>query len=177
MACGCGGRKSVSAAVRNGVAPAATPFMGGKFDMADVCREDNTVRVRYNGPVGKHIVSSPLRKFPSYGFHTNGDIFCVHVDDVATAPNVFVLLAPEPESDPAGVVVTPAPAAAAVTTEPASEPASVIETTETGETGETDPPAAEPPVPSSVPSSVPVAKNDVTVRRQRRKGDRYESQG
>ena len=150
--------------------------------MADVCREDNTVRVRYNGPVGKHIVSSPLRKFPSYGFHTNGDIFCVHVDDVATAPNVFVLLAPEPEPEPepAGVVVTPAPAAAAVTTEPASEPASVIETTETGETGETgetDPPAAEPPVPSSVPSSVPVAKNDVTVRRQRRKGDRYESQG
>ena len=151
--------------------------------MADVCREDNTVRVRYNGPVGKHIVSSPLRKFPSYGFHTNGDIFCVHVDDVATAPNVFVLLAPEPEPEPepAGVVVTPAPAAAAVTTEPASEPASVIETTETGETGETDPPAAAPPVPSSVPSSVPpstpVAKNDVTVRRQRRKGDRYESQG
>ncbi len=75
----------------------------------DACTEDNTIKIRYAGPVGNHLVASPLRKFSSYGMHTNGDVFCVHVDDQATVPHVFVKLeaqAPDP------VVVEPAPAAA-----------------------------------------------------------------
>lgn len=71
----------------------------------DTCREDNTIKIRYAGPTGNHLVASPLRKFSSYGMHTNGDVFCVHVDDQATVPQVFVLVEDAP------VVVEPEPAA------------------------------------------------------------------
>lgn len=117
MACGCGGRKSYAAVVRNGTpAPQASPFMGGMMSTNDACTQDNTVKIRYNGPTGNHLVASPLRKFTSYGMHTNGDIFCVHVDDQATVPQVFVKIKEEQPAEP--VVVEPEPAmTAAVATE------------------------------------------------------------
>jgi hypothetical protein len=68
------------------------------------------VRVRYDGPVGNHLVGSPLRKVQTYGMHTRGDVFCVHQDDQRTAPVVFVLLVEEkapPEPEPVVDEVTP----------------------------------------------------------------------
>lgn len=78
----------------------------------DACREDNTIKIRYAGPTGNHLVASPLRKFSSYGMHTNGDVFCVHVDDQATVPHIFVLVEDVPAADP--VVIEPASAAAVI---------------------------------------------------------------
>ena len=81
----------------------------------DTCTQDNTIKVRYAGPTGNHLVASPLRKFSSYGMHTNGDVFCVHVDDQATVPHVFVLIEDVPSTGP--VVVEPEPAAAVAASE------------------------------------------------------------
>lgn len=78
----------------------------------DTCTQDNTIKIRYAGPVGNHLVASPLRKFSSYGMHTNGDIFCVHVDDQRTVPHIFELVEDAPAEAP--VVVEPEPAVAAV---------------------------------------------------------------
>lgn len=118
--CGCN-KKSFSALGSNGsgVAAQATPYVGGQLNVNDMCDQDNMVRVRYDGPVGNHLVGSPLRKFRTYGMHTRGDVFCVHRDDQRTAPAVFVLLEepkpdPEPAGEPAAVVDEEEPAAAPV---------------------------------------------------------------
>ncbi len=98
----------------------------------DTCREDNTVKIRYAGPTGNHLVASPLRKFSSYGMHTNGDVFCVHIDDQATVPHVFVLIEDVPSAGP--VVVEPAPAAETATAE--SKPAPAAAAAEPSENSE-----------------------------------------
>lgn len=91
--CGCSKAKSFSALnSTNGAVPAAAPFMGGQLNVDDLCKQDNMVRVRYSGPTGNHLVSSPMRKFPTYGMHTNGDVFCVAAADQRAAPTIFVLL-------------------------------------------------------------------------------------
>ena len=66
-----------------------------------MCVDSAFVAIKYKGPVGMHMVYSPLKKAPHYGMHTFGDIFCVHADDQATLPDLFELNAP---------VVVPAPA-------------------------------------------------------------------
>ena len=73
-----------------------------------MCVDSAFVAIKYKGPVGMHMVYSPLKKAPHYGMHTFGDIFCVHADDQATLPDLFELNAP---------VVVPAPAP-----EPVAEP-------------------------------------------------------
>lgn len=50
------------------------------------------VKIRYDGPIGTHLVVSPLRRVPTYGLHTRGDIFEVHEQDQQAAPNVFRLV-------------------------------------------------------------------------------------
>lgn len=102
--CGCS-KKSFSAVTKsNGAVPQAAPFMGGQLSMGNLCNQDNMVKIRYGGPTGNHLVGSPLRKVGTYGMHTNGDVFCVHVDDQRTAPGVFILLDEEPAPELAPVV-------------------------------------------------------------------------
>lgn len=79
-----------------------------------MCVDSAFVAIKYMGPVGMHMVYSPLKKAPHYGMHTFGDIFCVHADDQATMPNLFELSAPvsvseqEPVVEPEPVVVAAA---------------------------------------------------------------------
>lgn len=79
-----------------------------------MCVDSAFVAIKYKGPVGMHMVYSPLKKAPHYGMHTFGDIFCVHADDQATLPSLFELSAPvsvseqEPVVEPEPVVVVAA---------------------------------------------------------------------
>ena len=76
--------------------------------MMNICGQPNTVRIRYSGSVGTHLVPSPMKRYPNYGLHTNGDVFCVSVVDQEVAPGSFVLLPEEP------IVVSPAPPVTAI---------------------------------------------------------------
>jgi len=125
----------------------------------NVCTQDNTIRIRYAGAVGNHLVPSPLRKFPSYGMHTNGDIFCVHIDDQRTAPAIFVLIE-EPK------VEAPAPVAA-----PTEEPIATVASAP--ETVVLDAPAAKVEPDKTTPRPPPASTgSDATAmsKRQRREG-------
>lgn len=89
MGCGCrGGGHSTSTPQMSVMTPQNNGISGG-YSVKDFCEQENMVKVKYNGPIGTHIVPSPLRKFTNYGMHTNGDIFCVHVDDQRMAPYLF----------------------------------------------------------------------------------------
>jgi hypothetical protein len=41
-----------------------------------------------------------MRRFPNYGLHTHGDVFCVSVVDQEAAPTIFELFPEEPVAPP-----------------------------------------------------------------------------
>ena len=61
-----------------------------------MCVDPAFVVIKYKGPVGSHMVYSPLKKVVNYSMHTFGDVFCVHADDQATLPDLFELQAEAP---------------------------------------------------------------------------------
>lgn len=71
--------------------------------MNDLCDQENMVKIIYRGPVGVHVVPSPLRKVRNYGMHTYGDVFCVHFSDQEANPTLFELYE---EPTPAAAPVT-----------------------------------------------------------------------
>jgi hypothetical protein len=86
--CGCNKRKSSFSAGQT-----AAPQQLGSRSMArkEAPAQAKLVTVTYNGPVGNHLVASPTRKRPTYGMHTNGDVFEVYAADQEAAPKMFVL--------------------------------------------------------------------------------------
>lgn len=99
------------------------------------------VLIEYNGYVGNHMVLSPRKFFKSYGLHSKGDRFKVHVEDQKAAPAIFVLVVEE---------TAPAPEAAAVPNEEAQNDAA-----DTGN-ATTDPAAA-------TTGEAPATAEDATV--------------
>ena len=91
------------------------------------------VEIVYRGYVGMHMVLSPRRFFSSYGLHTYGDRFRVHIEDQKAAPILFELL-PVVDAvaiaEPAAVAEAPAPVSEEVPA-PVSEevPVPVVEVT------------------------------------------------
>lgn len=75
------------------------------------------IEILYAGYVGVHVVLSPRRFVQSYGLHTGGDRFKVHVEDQKAAPTLFQLIPPEPVAEP---VSAPEPETAPVV-EPVAE--------------------------------------------------------
>lgn len=67
------------------------------------------VMIEYRGPVGNHIVYSPMRRVRNYGMHTYGDKFCVDVADITAAPRTFVVVAATPEVVATPLVAVPPP--------------------------------------------------------------------
>lgn len=77
------------------------------------------VKIVYNGPIGTHLVVSPLRRVPTYGLHTRGDIFEVDEKDQKAKPDIFVLVEEPKKAAPREVV----PAQDAVETIMVDDPA------------------------------------------------------
>lgn len=139
-----------------------SPFLAGETSVMEC--PDNFVAIRYDGPVGRHFVHSPLRKVTNYGLHSFGDAFCVHADDQRTIPNIFRLAAPEdPEPEPAP--------------EPEPEPAPVLalagpggEGSAAGAVALSELPAPEPvsapaPTPALKPAVKPAAKSAAPAKK------------
>lgn len=109
---------------------------------------DDYVKIRYNGPVGNHYVYSPGKKVTSYGMHTSGDYFCVHVGDQQMAPRIFVPL--EESAPPPAPPIAPA-LVPALTAEFTNEAGEVVltGTAEIVEVAEPEPEEEEKPAPRS----------------------------
>lgn len=86
--CGCSNNKKTQAArarARQGALPT----------------DDNFKEVVYRGAYGGHIVRSPTNVLEqynrkNYGTSTHGRTLFVHIDDIAAAPDKFVLVENEP---------------------------------------------------------------------------------
>lgn len=88
MACGCGRRPLVPRqTVRQAREAANQPARRGEVKVAP----PKMVQIVYQGPIGTHMVPSPMRLVRSYGLHTRGDSFMVHQADQQAKPQIFVL--------------------------------------------------------------------------------------
>lgn len=88
MACGCSGKRAQVQAPRGVPAARSASNPKGKGNTLPLA----LVKIQYAGPIGSHLVPSPLRRVATYGLHTRGDVFEVDSGDQETNPGVFVLV-------------------------------------------------------------------------------------